>query len=269
MDKVILRGDLSLGQVGYQSTQPSELGGSRDGGQGSWLSHTRNYGFEADRFQGWPLMRPDTNVWKQVQLVKPSHRQWWQVQRRQRWQFAALGKGNWASSGHTEDSLRPRASLTTWVGKTSAPGVAEEMLPVKNSWRLWRTKACCRGKFQAGGWGLGFHFLVPEQFREGETGLCHTHFLPDLGYSEQRSEGLLVLKMEGTGWGKRDEAKLDSEKFCQSCNGPVSPPFFKVQKVYVWWYTCMFQSSQQVFFSVQYNKQSGWAIFLVHQIYWN
>ena len=29
--------------------------------------------------------------------------------------------------------------------------------------------------------------------------VTHTHFLPDLGYSEQRCEGLLVLKMEGTG----------------------------------------------------------------------
>ena len=35
MDKVILRGDLSLGQVGYQSIQPSELGDSRHGGKGS------------------------------------------------------------------------------------------------------------------------------------------------------------------------------------------------------------------------------------------
>ena len=125
------------------------------------------------------------------------------------WQLAALGMGNWASSGHTEDSLRPRASLSgVWTGKDFCTRGSRGCFLEKNSWRPWRTKACCRGKFRAGGWGLGFHFLVPAfwSLRLGRVKLAsvHAHFLPDLGYPEQRSEGLPVLKMEGTGWGKRE-----------------------------------------------------------------
>ena len=119
-------------------------------------------------------------------------------------------------------------------------------------------------------WGLRAWFslpgpclLVPEQVREGETGLCPRTLLarPRLPWAEKWGSP----SPKNRGDRLREEGKMRQNWIQKNAANPATAqlvhPSFRVQKVYVWWYTCKFQSSQQVFFSVQYNKQNGWAIF--------
>lgn len=150
------------------------------------------------------------------------------------------------------------------------------MLPRKNSWRPWRTKACCRGKFRAGGWGLGFHFLVPAFWSLSRLGMVKlasvTRTLlarPRLPWAEKwgsasPKNGRDRLREEGKmrrNWIQKNAAN--------SATAQLVHPSFRVQKVYVWWYTCKFQSSQQVFFQSNIISKMVELFFLVHQIYWN
>lgn len=149
--------------LGTAGTKYSHLGGGWDGSKGSRLSVIGSNRFQADGFQGCPLMSLDTNVHLTTNLISSL--------------VGATGMAGMKRGGGTlgQTVCSPWRGMlsrcsgeqrTSWgPGKgvagsghrrTSACGVEKRMCPRKKSQTYWRTRVHCRGKLLAGDGGWGF-----------------------------------------------------------------------------------------------------------------